>query len=298
MIRNLCVFIDGTNQNRSRKEMATDSNVVCLYNASPNIETGEVRQRCYYRKGVGTRSHETITGGALGFGLDERITEARMWLEDECALAAEDGCEPRIYLFGFSRGAFAIRVLASLLEREVECLGVWDTVKATPGNDFGVADLPAYVKHAFHAMAIDEHRSIFDVFRFNRLERVVERWFSGSHTDVGGGYKNRMLADVTLRWMARNARNCGLIVDERKINLNVPVELPEKPVIHNEDSGGWCFTNLFRSAAWMIHRTVGAKDPVDETVLFIRDHWKGLISNASLAENDAFRVGRVRGGTV
>ena len=289
MIRNLCVFIDGTNQDRSKQEMATDSNVVCLYNASPNVDSGDVQQRCYYRKGVGTRSHETITGGALGFGLDERITEASIWLEDECAMAAEDNVTPRIFLFGFSRGAFAIRVLASLLKHEVEFMGVWDTVKATPGNDFGVADLPKGVRHAFHAMAIDEHRSIFNVFRFNPLERVAERWFSGSHTDVGGGYKNRVLADVTLRWMARHAREFGLIVDAEKINLDAPVELPEKPEIHNEDSGGWCITNLFRSAEWMIHRTVGVKDYVDDTVLFIRDHWNSLISNASLAENDTFK---------
>ena len=70
MIRNLCVFIDGTNQNRSKAECATDSNVVRLYYASPNVKEGDVQQRCYYRKGVGTRSHETITGAALGFGLD------------------------------------------------------------------------------------------------------------------------------------------------------------------------------------------------------------------------------------
>lgn len=291
MIRNLCVFIDGTNQDRSRKECATDSNVVCLYNASPNVETGEVQQRCYYRKGVGTRSHETITGGALGFGLDERITEAKMWLEDECAFAAEDGVTPRIYLFGFSRGAFAIRVLATFLKREVEFLGVWDTVKATPGKDFGIADLPDNVRCAYHALAIDEHRSIFDAFRFNALERVIERWFSGSHTDVGGGYKNRTLADITLRWMARNAVASGLIVDKDKIDLETEVEVPVKPEIHNEDSGGWCLTNLFRKRRWTIQRVIGAGDYIDETVLFIRDHWNSLISNASLATNDIFRQG-------
>jgi len=289
MIRNLCVFIDGTNQDRSKEEMATDSNVVCLYNASPDIRMGERQQRCYYRKGVGTRSHETITGGALGFGLDERITEAKHWLDDECAIAAEDGCEPRIFLFGFSRGAFAVRVLASLLEREVEFLGVWDTVKATPGNDFGVAELPPHVRRACHAMAIDEHRSIFDVFRFRPLSRIVERWFCGSHTDVGGGYRNRELADITLRWMARQAVSAGLCIDSAKIDLDAPVAMERAPEIHNEDSGGWCLTNLFRRMRWKTQRIVGMKDHLDDTVLYIRDHWKGLISNGSLRENDAFR---------
>lgn len=290
MIRNLCVFIDGTNQDRAKSEMATDSNVVCLYNASPNIEEGEVQQRCYYRKGVGTRSHETITGGALGFGLDERITEAKMWLEDEMAMAREDGCTTRIFLFGFSRGAFAIRVLATFIKQDVEFLGVWDTVKATPGQDFGVSLLPANIHHACHAMAIDEHRSIFNVFRFAPLrDRIAERWFCGSHTDVGGGYKNRLLADITLRWMAKNAAGYGLCLDHTRIDLDKPLELAKEPEIHNEDSRAWCVTNLVRSREWMIQREIGLNDAIDDTVIFIRDHWRNLISNDNLANNDAFR---------
>ncbi|MCQ2403148.1 MAG: DUF2235 domain-containing protein [Lentisphaeria bacterium] len=288
MIRNLCVFIDGTRQNRSKKEMATDSNVVRLYNATPNRNEGEVQQRAYYRKGVGTRAHETITGGALGFGLDERITEAKTWLDDECAIAAEDGVTSRIFLFGFSRGAFAVRVLASLLQREVEFLGVWDTVKATPGQDFGIAELPPYVHQAFHAMAIDEHRSLFDVFRFAPLERIRECWFSGSHTDVGGGYKQRELADITLRWMAKQAVAAGLVVSQEKIPPESSTPFPAAPQIHNEDSGGWCFTNLFRKMKWKTQRIIDVGDAIDDTVLFIRDHWKNLISNASLAKNNIY----------
>ena len=291
MIRNLCVFIDGTNQDRSREECATDSNVVRLYNASPNVETGEIQQRSYYRKGVGTRSHETITGGALGFGLDERITEAKMWLEDECAFAAEDGVTPRIYLFGFSRGAFAIRVLATFLKQDIHFMGVWDTVKATPGKDFGIADLPPNVRVAYHALAIDEHRSIFEAFRFHAMERVFERWFSGSHTDVGGGYKNRILADITLRWMAKNALDSGLVLDETKIDPDTGTDLPVMPEIHNEDTGGWCLSNLFRSRKWTIQRIVGVGDYIDDTVIFIRDHWRNLISNDSLADNNRFKQG-------
>lgn len=288
MIRNLCVFIDGTNQNRSKAECATDSNVVRLYYASPNVKTGEVQQRCYYRKGVGTRSHETITGAALGFGLDERITEAKRWLDDECEIAREDGCEPRIYLFGFSRGAFAVRVLATFLQRDVEMIGVWDTVKATPGNDFGIADLPPYVKHAYHAMAIDERRSIFDVFRFNPLDVITERWFAGSHTDVGGGYANHELADIALQWMAQNAVENGLIVDGAKIDLNKPIDLTIKPVVHDENNIGWGLTNVFKKSKTVVERLVGTADVLDDTVLFIRDHWDGLLHNSTLSDNQMF----------
>ena len=288
MIRNLCVFIDGTMQDRSPEEAATDSNVVCLYNCSPDVDAGELQPRCYYRLGVGTRAHESITGGALGFGLDERITEAKMWLDDECAMALEDGCQPRLYLFGFSRGAFAVRVLATFLQQDIEFLGVWDTVKATPGNDFGISELPPYVKHACHAMAIDEHRSIFDVFRFKPVDRLAERWFSGSHTDVGGGYRKRELADITLRWMANQAVDHGLIVNREKLNLDAPVDLTMEPEIHNEDNSGWGITNVFKSRKWTIQRVIGVTDALDDTVLYIRDHWKDLISNDLLAQNQHF----------
>ena len=288
MIRNLCVFIDGTNQDRSKAECATDSNVVRLYYASPNVGEGDVQQRCYYRKGVGTRSHETITGAALGFGLDERITEAKMWLDDECKMAREDGCEPRIYLFGFSRGAFAARVLATFLKRDIEMIGVWDTVNATPGNDFGIADLPSYVKHAYHAMAIDERRSIFDVFRFNPTDTITERWFAGSHTDVGGGYENHELADIALHWMAVKAASHGLIIDGKKIDLDKPVDLTIKPVIHDENNIGWWVTNIFKKSQTVVERLVGATDSLDATVLFIRDHWRGLLNNSTLADNQMF----------
>ena len=197
------------------------------------------------------------------------------------------GFEPRL-LFGFSRGAFAVRVLATFLQRDVEMIGVWDTVKATPGNDFGIADLPPYVKHAYHAMAIDERRSIFDVFRFNPLDVITERWFAGSHTDVGGGYANHELADIALQWMALNAVENGLIVDGAKIDLDKPIDLTIKPVVHDENNIGWGLTNVFKKSKTVVERLVGAADVLDDTVLFIRDHWDGLLHNSTLSDNQMF----------
>jgi hypothetical protein len=35
-------------------------------------------------------------------------------------------------------------------------------------------------------------------------------WFPGVHSDVGGGYEDRQLADITLRWMVEGAETAGL----------------------------------------------------------------------------------------
>ena len=137
-------------------------------------------------------------------------------------------------------------------------------------------------------MAIDERRSIFDVFRFNPLDVITERWFAGSHTDVGGGYANHELADIALQWMAQNAVENGLIVDGAKIDLNKPIDLTIKPVVHDENNIGWGLTNVFKKSKTVVERLVGAADVLDDTVLFIRDHWDGLLHNSTLSDNQMF----------
>ena len=44
------------------------------------------------------------------------------------------------------------------------------------------------------------------------LEQV---WFSGVHCDVGGGYPETGLSDITLGWMMEKAENLGLQIDPK-----------------------------------------------------------------------------------
>ncbi|WP_375464750.1 DUF2235 domain-containing protein [uncultured Methylobacterium sp.] len=101
----------------------------------------------------------------------------------------------------------------------ITCIGVWDTVGALgiPGHlnallakfyEFQDTDLSHKVRNAFHALAIDEHRSEFvptlwkkqlDAPPEQHLEQV---WFAGAHSNVGGGYDEHGLSDVALAWMA------------------------------------------------------------------------------------------------
>lgn len=67
-------------------------------------ETNE--QLVYYEVGV-----HGLLGGTVGKGLDRTITDAYEWLIDQ--YVAED----EIFIFGFSRGAFAARSLAGLIAK-------------------------------------------------------------------------------------------------------------------------------------------------------------------------------------
>ena len=113
----------------------------------------------------------------------------------------------------------------------VKFTGVWDTVgafaktniaKSLTGGDhsFLDANLRKSETYVYHALAIDENRDDFDAtllsqyvlntqaepFRSARLLSDVEqRWFVGSHGDVGGGSYNDLLAQIPLRWLLTKA---------------------------------------------------------------------------------------------
>ncbi len=102
----------------------------------------------------------------------------------------------------------------------VACVGVWDTVGAlgiptrieeledirTDVFEFHDTQLGGHVDHAFHALAIDEKRQFFDATLWTGTKppetRTVEQvWFPGVHSNVGGGYEDRGLSNLTLSWM-------------------------------------------------------------------------------------------------
>jgi uncharacterized protein (DUF2235 family) len=117
---------------------------------------------------------------------------------------------------------------------EIRFLGVWDTVGAlgVPSALGGLAglwnrryqfhdvQLSSRVKNACHALAIDEARPEFaptlwrdddpDGGTLESRDTVEQVWFIGSHSDVGGGYRDSGLSDLTLEWMKSKAAACGL----------------------------------------------------------------------------------------
>jgi uncharacterized protein (DUF2235 family) len=104
--KNIVLLSDGTG-NSAGKLFKT--NVWRLYDALDLRDPAE--QAAYYNDGVGTSGFRPLAllGGAMGFGLKRNVLSLYRFLCEQY----EPG--DRIYAFGFSRGAFTIRVLAALV---------------------------------------------------------------------------------------------------------------------------------------------------------------------------------------
>jgi uncharacterized protein (DUF2235 family) len=112
MPKNIIICCDGTNNKFGRK----NSNVVKLFSILKNSN----EQICYYDPGVGTMADtgwlspikkklSIIFGQAFGLGLQKNVEEAYTYLMKNYEQS------DNIYLFGFSRGAYTVRVLAGLI---------------------------------------------------------------------------------------------------------------------------------------------------------------------------------------
>jgi hypothetical protein len=73
---------------------------------------------------------------------------------------------------------------------------------------FHNTDLGVRVENAFHALAIDEHREDFIPTLWTKdpqapnTQNVEQVWFAGAHANIGGGYEEHGLSDISLAWMA------------------------------------------------------------------------------------------------
>jgi hypothetical protein len=104
-----------------------------------------------------------------------------------------------------------------------------------------------------HAVALDERRAAFrsNVFKAdstplpqpNNRQRVMNVWFPGVHSDVGGGYawpEASGLAMISFNWMVREAVAAGLVMDNGKLQALL-TECPPNPCgkIHESLQNGW-----------------------------------------------------------
>ena len=143
--------------------------------------------------------------------------------------------QDRIVIFGFSRGAALARKFSSMVLRNfpnlsICFLGVYDTVAAMDGihreNEsissdvlFEHGTLNSRIHRAVHIVSLDEDRITFEPTLINLdkphadghmvntsgyqvlNDRITEIWFSGVHSDIGGGYWHDGLADASLTFM-------------------------------------------------------------------------------------------------
>ena len=274
MAKNIVFFSDGTGNDDA--EDGDNTNVVMLCRRA--LDDGQ-RQVKEYDAGVGVGKRNFL-GRPTGKGISGNILDGYTFI----ARKYEPG--DYIFLFGFSRGAYTVRSLASFIElcgvvdrkgpvggdvsddtiddaysvykiedhdkrqkkaaefrnrhayaehrdeshrekRAVHFIGVWDTVRSLglpiDGKDvelpfwkhrFHNHDLSPYVRYAYHALSIDDRRRTHhptiwneptEAQKIGRPQAFAQVWFPGMHRDVGGGYKERGLANITLQWMIKRA---------------------------------------------------------------------------------------------
>jgi uncharacterized protein (DUF2235 family) len=239
----------------------------------------------------------------------------------------------KVFLFGFSRGAFTIRVLAGLLRgvglldkdkghmlpqvwshyREIHILpdnaseeekqkakkqeektlalqqhcnrpcrvaflGPWDTVGSVGvynmNQSFPFTFENSKVDMVRHAVSLDEKRAAFrsNVFKAdatllaNGRPRVMNVWFPGVHSDIGGGYlwADSGLAMLALEWMVREAKEFGLLVDEAKYAALLKECPPSATAqIHESLEGAWKAMEYLpaRRFDWKIKKTIWRYQP-------------------------------------
>ena len=116
--KNIVICCDGTGNEISENI----SNVLKLYRCLRKTDKTKPRQLVFYDPGVGTVTEPTtwhrwksdinlVLGLATGYGLDDNVLAAYEFLVDNYRPGDQ------IYLFGFSRGAYTVRVLAGLIHK-------------------------------------------------------------------------------------------------------------------------------------------------------------------------------------
>ena len=182
--RNIVLLSDGTG-NSAGKLLKT--NVWRLYQALDLSEggTGTPQIACY-NDGVGTSSFKPLAllGGAFGWGLKRNILHLYEFL---CRNYRPGD---RIYLFGFSRGAFTVRILAGLILTQglVRC---------------SEEQLPHYARQAYRAYRADRYKEIklVGVMRGVRNAGVKAARWIGNLADRASGRR----PDDSIRYEPINA---------------------------------------------------------------------------------------------
>lgn len=138
-------------------------------------------------------------------------------------------------------------------------MGVWDSVPAfgldpdddmTQYNDkYMTVAVSDRFKSVAHAVAVNDHREGFRVRSIypdaataakkdntgkgnNQTNTRIERGFMGAHSDIGGGYSDGDLSDVALMWMIDQAKNSGVVFNDKLIESR-GYNVISNPIVHD-----------------------------------------------------------------
>jgi uncharacterized protein (DUF2235 family) len=179
----------------------------------------------------------------------------------------------------------------------IKFLGCYDTVAALGlpwARASAVLDRFAPFQHQFHdlklsesvetavqALAIDDERKTFHPVLWDpecRDDQSVHQvWFTGMHTDVGGGYPEHGLSDIALVWLTNQAVSRGIRIYPHH---NVAITEDATDLMH--DSRGTRMKKLFRRKERSWDTTRSDKPIVHESVK------KRARAGSTLPRNDPY----------
>jgi len=139
----------------------------------------------------------------------------------------------------------------------IRFVGVYDTVGAlgvpvagaTSVNEpivgFHDTSLGDGVEHAVQALAVDEKRGPYVPTLWTQAaeaaalagQSVLQVWFPGVHSDIGGGYGDKGIGNITWDFMMRQAADRGLVIDPNQ--RTPPVNLEPLPAQHESFDKTW-----------------------------------------------------------
>ncbi|MCX3080278.1 DUF2235 domain-containing protein [Klebsiella michiganensis] len=222
---NILVFCDGTWNTPQQLEEGkpAPTNVVKLRNAAEESK----QQRVYYHPGVGTEGGivNHYLGGGIGEGLDKNIISAYFWL------ARNYRPGDKIWLFGFSRGAYTVRSLGGMISR----CGLLDASASAAGDEKVWRDINELFQNYRKPLADADiikataRRPFYDVAPGMPTAKSIEIHFIGVWDTVGAlgipddmalanlldNPEDYVFHDTSLSSIVQNARH-ALALDEQR----------------------------------------------------------------------------------
>jgi uncharacterized protein (DUF2235 family) len=127
---------------------------------------------------------------------------------------------------------------------KIRVIGVYDTVGALgvplaqtakvnePIVGFHDTTLGDIVEHAVQALAVDEKRGPYMPAPWTQAadaallagRSVLQVWFPGVHSDIGGGYHDKGIGNITWDFMMRQAALRGLVIDPGQPTPSISLE--------------------------------------------------------------------------
>jgi len=174
----------------------------------------------------GSYTVRALAGLLDGYGLLQRGNEGHLpyaWR----LYAKQHKDRTRHSMHPLDHEALAFKQTFSHKHFTLHFVGVWDTVSSvgwvnTPVRLFNVGQ-NEIIETGRHAVSIDERRCFYEDNLWGlpikgTTQDIVQVWFAGVHSDVGGSYAQNESApsNITLEWMLGEAKAAGLKTDAGK----------------------------------------------------------------------------------